>query len=623
MKRVLVVLAVLVVLLVAGAGIFLATFDADRYRPMVVQKMQEALGRPVQLDRLALTWDRGLALQVRGLRVFADASKQGEPIVQIEAVSAVAKLLPLLHKQVEISTVVVSRPRIHLIRDAQGRLNLVGAAVAGAPAAVEGQTATVGGSRVAFNIDSFFLQDGVVRWTDEAANPPMDLSLSQLEVSLKNISLTAPVAFSARAAAFSGAQNVGVTGRCLLPVRSHPGVLEQVRLESDLSQIDLQALAKAVPAAAHAGLKDLGGQVIVAIDKVVLDPSQLAQLAATVQWRDGRLATAGLASPLEQIAVDATAQAGKLQLTQCAAQLAGGRVQLTGVVDEWMGRQSRTSATLSIDALSLSQLAPAGKSNDPALRGHLSASFQGSAAGSAWPDLARTLAGSGRLQLHDGEIQNLNILRTIFDQLSILPGLVQRLQAKLPDSYRAKLDERDTRLQPIDQAIAVANGTMTLQDLRVGTDMAEVAGTLSLALASPSLAGPVMISVEPELSAAIVRSVNELQTLADQRGRLQLPATVRWPGNPPVIPDLQYIAERVLVNKVGDLLQGLINKQQGQPPEGGAPAQTPAGQTPSSQTPAPDSPEQLLGRFLNRVIQDQGVSQPQTDSTSPQHSPSR
>ncbi|MBI3087459.1 MAG: hypothetical protein HYY91_01015, partial [Candidatus Omnitrophica bacterium] len=101
------------VFVVVGLGIFLATFDADRYRPVVVKQLASALGRPVRLERLSLGWRGGLALQLNGLAVFRDPASP-EPIAQAERVSATLQLLPLFQRQLELSTLDIANGRLRL-----------------------------------------------------------------------------------------------------------------------------------------------------------------------------------------------------------------------------------------------------------------------------------------------------------------------------------------------------------------------------------------------------------------------------------------------------------------------------------------------------------------------------
>src|SRR5437879_891883 len=101
MKKILLVIAALFICVVAGAAVFLATFDADHYRPMLIQKASEALGAPIDLGHLSLVWKNGIAIRMENLTLYADAAKSAE-VVNVRDLRAVVRLVPLLHKQVQV-----------------------------------------------------------------------------------------------------------------------------------------------------------------------------------------------------------------------------------------------------------------------------------------------------------------------------------------------------------------------------------------------------------------------------------------------------------------------------------------------------------------------------------------
>ena len=141
------VIAVVLGLLGIGLGVFIATFDADRYRPLVVEQLSKSVGRPVSLQRLSLAWRGGVAVEARGLAI----GEAAHPALQVERVSATLKLWPLLHRDVRIGAVVIAHPIVRVVRDAQGRIDVLGVAAMGAPAAALGRQATVGGPPAAPN----------------------------------------------------------------------------------------------------------------------------------------------------------------------------------------------------------------------------------------------------------------------------------------------------------------------------------------------------------------------------------------------------------------------------------------------------------------------------------------
>jgi len=69
------------------------------------------------------------------------------------------------------------------------------------------------------------------------------------------------------------------------------------------------------------------------------------------------------------------------------------------------------------------------------------------------------------------------------------------------------------------------------------------------------------LRIEPALSEALIKSVNELRGLANSRGELELPLTVQ--GRLPrvtVLPDLNYVASKVVATTVQDLLGEVLRK---------------------------------------------------------------
>jgi len=579
MRKLLLAFIVAVVLTMAGLAIFLATFDADRYRPLVESSLESALGKPVRLERLALGWRGGIALELTRLAIYPDAQAQGEPALEVERISAVVRLLPLLRKQVQVASVVMTRPHIHVSRDAQGTINLMGlGAVAGpalldqskgeqdsqkggaGPTAASGKTTALGSTPVVFNVASMRIEDGAVHWTDAMTDPPIDLWVKALDVTIRNLSLTKPVDFQARLAAFSDEQNVTLKGRFLAPANDRAGVVEAFRLDTTLSRWSGEALASAIPRLRELGLhKDLAGDLDVAFDRLVLDPKGLAQLQAQVRLVGGRLALAQLGSPLENLTVEALAQSGRIDVKRLSAKLAGGTMTAFGSVDH-LESQPQDAFQATMEHLALDALLPTPGPGEPRLRGRLSMSLQGTAQGLGWSQLTQTLSGKGSLTLTEASVEHLNVLREVFRRLSILPGLVEILEARLPESSKAKLATQNTVLEPLALAITIEHGVLVFSNLRVVTDTFELEGEGRIGLDGHLSSRPTL-RIEPELSAAIIKSVNEFQHLTDQRGRIEFPVTLD--GTLPRVvpfPDVQYVASRLLVTKTQELLGNLLQK---------------------------------------------------------------
>lgn len=444
MKQALRVVALLILLAVVGVGIFIATFDADRYRPLLVNKLQEAVGRPVTLERLSLGWSNGIAVQLRNLAILEQAPAAGEPLVQIESASALVRLGPLLRKEVQVSSIVLSRPQIRLARDTQGSLNVLGLVAVASPAAQAARSTTVGGTPVSFNIDSFRVEDGTLHWTDALTSPPTDLRLKRVDGVVRNIAPGTPMDMDLKAAFGAAEQNLHLSGRLTLPSRTHAGSLEQ--------------------------------------------------------------------------------------------------------------------GTFAVEDLVLQDILPAVRQGVPQLQGRLTVTVDGSAATLDPARLGQSIAASGRLKLTEARVANLNVVRAVLEKLSMIPGLLQALEARLPEAYQAKLATPDTVLSPIDAPLRVAAGSLQLDDLLVRSETFALSGSGRVGL-DGTMDIRAILRIEPVLSAALIKSVNELQALADAGGQLEIPLTVQ--GRAPqvaVLPDLNYLASKLIVTKVQDLLGDFLQK---------------------------------------------------------------
>ncbi|MBI3330655.1 MAG: AsmA family protein [Candidatus Omnitrophica bacterium] len=495
MKKILAILAVLVLAGLVVLGVFLATFDANRYRPLIVRELERTLGRPVRLEGISLGWRRGIALQCAGFAIFEDAAARGEPLIQVETASALVRLRPLLRKEVRVSSVVLHRPRIRVSRDAQGNVNLLGLAAAAAPAGAARPAAGPRESAVSFNVASLRVTDGTLRWTDAVAQPPADLQLDRVDVTVTNIAPGQPMAIEMRGALASESPNVRLSGRLTLPRPSGRG-------------------GRGRPAPASGG-------------------------------------------SLEEM-------------------------------------------RLAIERLPLEAVLPA-SAGSPQLRGTLTLSLEGSAPTLDPSQALRAASGRGTVKLDDAVIANLNVLRTVFEKLAMIPGLVEQLEARLPESERAKLTATDTVLEPIDLAVTLQEGVLRFGDLRVQTDAFGLSGDGRVGL-DGTVDVRSTLRIDPALSAALIRSVNELQGLANAQGELELPLAVQGQAQRlAVLPDLQYVASKLLATKAIDLLGKVLKRQeQDQPDVGTEPGQS-------------GSPEgDLLDRALQRILG------PQDSSDAPQ-----
>lgn len=123
MRKLAIAIAIIVVLVV---GILLALphiVDVNQYRGQIQSELQQRLGRPVQLGVLSLGVFP-VRVQAGNVVIGDDPNFHSNvPFAQVAQLDLSVKLLPLLSKNIEINSIELKRPKVELIRNAQGVWN--------------------------------------------------------------------------------------------------------------------------------------------------------------------------------------------------------------------------------------------------------------------------------------------------------------------------------------------------------------------------------------------------------------------------------------------------------------------------------------------------------------------
>ncbi len=164
MRKVGMAIGAFILLMIVGVVVFAATFNVNQYRGRILTELEKRLNRKVSLGDMHL----GLfppRFQVHNLSIADDPKFNAtKPFVEAQELDVSIKLLPLLHKSIEISSVSLQRPSVELVKDAQGTWNFstVGPTQKSAPSQDKQQ----------FSLGELAVQDGEVAITDQQARKP-------------------------------------------------------------------------------------------------------------------------------------------------------------------------------------------------------------------------------------------------------------------------------------------------------------------------------------------------------------------------------------------------------------------------------------------------------------------
>src|SRR5215471_1202050 len=123
MRRLISVIGVIIVAIVVAVVIFAATFDVNKYRGTIQSELQKKLGRQVTLGEMKLKIFP-LSFEAHDLSIADDPKFSADaPFVKTQQLDVSLKLVPLLHKQVEIDALTLRQPSVNLIKNQAGEWN--------------------------------------------------------------------------------------------------------------------------------------------------------------------------------------------------------------------------------------------------------------------------------------------------------------------------------------------------------------------------------------------------------------------------------------------------------------------------------------------------------------------
>src|ERR1700694_5346366 len=164
MRKVGIVVGTIILVLIVAVVVFAATFNVNQYRGAIQAELEKRLDRSGRLGDMHL----GIfppRFQVQNLSIADDPKfNDAKPFVEAQELDVSVKLLPLLHKSIEISSLNLQRPSVELIKNAQGAWNssTIGAKQKSAPSRNQQE----------FSLGELAVKDGQLAVTDQQALKP-------------------------------------------------------------------------------------------------------------------------------------------------------------------------------------------------------------------------------------------------------------------------------------------------------------------------------------------------------------------------------------------------------------------------------------------------------------------
>src|SRR5439155_12800186 len=93
-------------------------------RPFLLSKVASSVGRPVQANEIHATLGWGITLDINNVSLADDPVFSQLPFVEASQVFAQVEFLPLLAREIKVTKLSLKNPKVRIIRDRNGNLNL-------------------------------------------------------------------------------------------------------------------------------------------------------------------------------------------------------------------------------------------------------------------------------------------------------------------------------------------------------------------------------------------------------------------------------------------------------------------------------------------------------------------
>ena len=115
--------SILVVLLVVATFVVPALVNINRYRSQVEARLQAETGKPVRIGHMALTLFPSVSIRVDNFEMGNPKGFPSGDFLKAKSIYAMVNARALWNRQVEITSLDLQNPELHLISDAQGHWN--------------------------------------------------------------------------------------------------------------------------------------------------------------------------------------------------------------------------------------------------------------------------------------------------------------------------------------------------------------------------------------------------------------------------------------------------------------------------------------------------------------------
>ncbi len=555
LKVILVVFAALVILVTAGVLVFLKTFNVNSYLPQITQQVSKAVGRDLKVGgaELGVSLANGIRLEVKDISLADDPRFSDKPFFAVSRIEiGVNPGALFFERKVQMTGIVIDSPRIVMIRAKDGTINVqtMGAQV---PAkGPDNQAAAI----PALLVNDIKIVNGSFTYIDQGSTPALALTLARIDVHVSDLSLVSPFQVSLKASLFSAQQNV------TLDARVDPDLLKQaVRIKDlnigvDLALIDAAKLEDQLPMLKPLALKKTAGLFKIDVPEAEAGAKGLATLKAQASLEKGLLLVGLVPVPAENITLNADISEKQVSIKTLTATVADGVIRGNALIVDYLSLPVVTGS-VSTEGVNINKIAVA-FSSPLGAKGILSGDGNVRFSGTTPEAIVSSLSGETKADIKDAVIENMNFLSASLGKIPMLPGLLDSIMPDLSQATQDDIRQGSTHFQTVHAQGHLVKGGFQLDAADATTQDLAVHAQGAFDFVS-GFDIKVDVRLTPDLSGRLALRVKALAGLKDEEGRIYIPLNVKGPvAKPKVIPDIEYLAKKMIVAQGGEQLQQIL-----------------------------------------------------------------
>lgn len=560
MKKIVLIISSILLIAAVGIGIFIMTFDVNRYKDSLISQLETATGNKVAIGKLTLQWKGSVILSIDDFRIYNEDAGQKTDLLSFERASASVKIMPLLTGHIKLDSLSMERPNIHLIRMPDAKVAVRGYEQrSGNVSQAPDKSRTAAPSTFSFDIDVIKIQDGTVRFQDTLNEPGTDVTARKIYAEISNLSMEGPARFDMRMAVVSDRQNVVISGSAGGFALGEP-FIRDLDIEVDLSTLNHAELLKAFPIAHKMEVgPGLAGILKAKVREMQVSSNKITKLSADLAFTGGRIELASLKAPIEHVDLLVLAEGTTVTVKSFSAALASGTLTGKGQITDIFAAP-RTSLETTVEIQGLKAFIASVFAKKQGMDGNARLTFNGSMTGITWSEISKTLAGGGEFYLDRGVMMGTNVLNQTLGAITLVPGFTDMVRGYVPPQIQQSFSDSNTTIEPLRQSYTIESGYVLLPKVDLRTSTFDLSGTAKSSLTG-DFSGNGMIRFAKSISAAMVQAVPEMKAIENAQGMIEIPMAFKGGSdNFKIIPDLKYVGTKVAVKKAGEVVADYLNK---------------------------------------------------------------